>query len=197
MTLVLASASPSRRAMLEAAGLACLVDPPAVDEDSIKQAMRADGAGPADVAETLAEMKAKQVSRRHPNAMVIGADQMLECGTIWFDKPADRDHARGHLQALRGKSHRLIASVVVVQNEARQWHFNGSVTMTMRPFSDGFLDDYLDRAGDKVLTSVGAYQLEGLGAQLFNKVDGDYFTVLGLPLLPLLDYLRTRGVLTA
>lgn len=197
MTLVLASASPSRRAMLEAAGLACLVDPPAVDEDSIKQAMRADGAGPADVAEALAEMKAKQVSRRHPNAMVIGADQMLECGTIWFDKPADRDHARGHLQALRGKSHRLIASVVVVQNEARQWHFNGSVTMTMRPFSDGFLGDYLDRAGDKVLTSVGAYQLEGLGAQLFNKVDGDYFTVLGLPLLPLLDYLRTRGVLTA
>lgn len=197
MNLVLASASPSRRAMLEAAGLDCVIDPPAVDEDSIKQAMRADGAGPADVAEALAEMKAKQVSRRHPNAMVVGADQMLECGTVWFDKPVDRDHARGHLQALRGKSHRLIASVVVVQNEARQWHFNGSVTLTMRPFSDGFLDDYLDRAGDRVLTSVGAYQLEGLGAQLFNKVDGDYFTVLGLPLLPLLDYLRTRGVLTA
>ena len=197
MNLVLASASPSRRAMLEAAGLDCVIDPPAVDEDSIKQAMRADGAGPADVAEALAEMKAKQVSRRHPNAMVVGADQMLECGTVWFDKPVDRDHARGHLQALRGKSHRLIASVVVVQNEARQWHFNGSVTLTMRPFSDGFLDDYLDRAGDQVLTSVGAYQLEGIGAQLFNKVDGDYFTVLGLPLLPLLDYLRTRGVLTA
>ena len=197
MTLVLASASPSRRAMLEAAGLDCVIDPPAVDEGSIKQAMRADGAGPADVAEALAEMKAKQVSRRHPNAMVVGADQMLECGTVWFDKPVDRDHARGHLQALRGKSHRLIASVVVVQNEARQWHFNGSVTLTMRPFSDGFLDDYLDRAGDRVLTSVGAYQLEGIGAQLFNKVDGDYFTVLGLPLLPLLDYLRTRGVLTA
>lgn len=197
MTLVLASASPSRRAMLEAAGLDCVIDPPAVDEDSIKQAMRADGAGPADVAEALAEMKAKQVSRRHPNAMVVGADQMLECGTVWFDKPVDRDHARGHLQALRAKSHRLIASVVVVQNEARQWHFNGSVTLTMRPFSDAFLDDYLDRAGDRVLTSVGAYQLEGIGAQLFNKVDGDYFTVLGLPLLPLLDYLRTRGVLTA
>jgi len=197
VTLVLASASPSRRAMLQAAGLDCVIDPPAVDEDSIKQAMRADGAGPADVAEALAEMKAKQVSRRHPNAMVVGADQMLECGTVWFDKPVDRDHARGHLQALRGKSHRLIASVVVVQNEARQWHFNGSVTLTMRPFSDGFLDDYLDRAGDRVLTSVGAYQLEGLGAQLFNKVDGDYFTVLGLPLLPLLDYLRTRGILTA
>ncbi len=197
MNLVLASASPSRRAMLEAAGLDCVIDPPAVDEDSIKQAMRADGAGPADVAEALAEMKAKQVSRRHPNAMVVGADQMLECGTVWFDKPVDRDHARGHLQALRGKSHRLIASVVVVQNEARQWHFNGSVTLTMRPFSDGFLDNYLDRAGDRVLTSVGAYQLEGIGAQLFNKVDGDYFTVLGLPLLPLLDYLRTRGVLTA
>lgn len=197
MTLVLASASPSRRAMLEAAGLDCVIDPPAVDEDSIKQAMRADGAGPADVAEALAEMKAKQVSRRHPNAMVVGADQMLECGTVWFDKPVDRDHARGHLQALRGKSHRLIASVVVVQNEARQWHFNGSVTLTMRPFSDGFLDDYLDRAGDRVLTSVGAYQLEGIGAQLFNKIDGDYFTVLGLPLLPLLDYLRTRGILTA
>lgn len=197
MTLVLASASPSRRAMLEAAGLDCVIDPPAVDEDSIKQAMRADGAGPVDVAEALAEMKAKQVSRRHPNAMVVGADQMLECGTVWFDKPVDRDHARGHLQALRGKSHRLIASVVVVQNEARQWHFNGSVTLTMRPFSDAFLDDYLDRAGDRVLTSVGAYQLEGIGAQLFNKVDGDYFTVLGLPLLPLLDYLRTRGILPA
>ena len=140
-------------------------------------------------------MKARQVSRHHPNAMVIGADQMLECGDIWFDKPADRDHARGHLHALRGKSHRLIASVVVVQNEARQWHHTNSVTMTMRPFSDAFLDAYLDRAGDDVLISVGAYQLEGIGAQLFNGVDGDYFTVLGLPLLALLDFLRTRGLL--
>lgn len=197
MSVVLASASPSRHAMLAAAGLDCAVDRPAIDEDSVKQAMRADGAGPGDVAETLAEMKARQVSRRHPDAMVIGADQMLECGDVWFDKPADRDHARAHLQALRGKKHRLIASVVVVQNEARQWHHNGSVTMTMRPFSDAFLEDYLARTGETVLASVGAYQLEGLGAQLFSRVDGDYFTVLGLPLLPLLDYLRTRGVLSA
>lgn len=195
MSVVLASASPSRRAMLQAAGLDCVVDPPAIDEDSVKQAMRADGAAPADVAETLAEMKARQVSRRHPDVMVIGADQMLVCGDVWFDKPVDRDHARGHLQALRGRSHRLIASVVVVQNEARQWHHSGAVSLTMRSFSDAFLDDYLARAGDTVLASVGAYQLEGNGAQLFSRVDGDYFTVLGLPLLPLLDYLRTRGVL--
>lgn len=197
MSIVLASASPSRRAMLQAAGIDCVIDPPAVDEESVKQAMRVDGAGPGDVAETLAEMKARQVSRRHPNAMVVGADQMLECGEVWFDKPADRDHARAHLQALRGKTHRLIAGVVVVQNEARQWHHTCSVSMEMRSFSDAFLDAYLDRVGDDVLSSVGAYQLEGQGAQLFNRVDGDYFTVLGLPLLPLLDFLRTRGVLKA
>ncbi|MEM7441994.1 MAG: Maf family protein [Pseudomonadota bacterium] len=195
MSIVLASGSSSRRSMLDAAGLEFLVDTPAVDEASVKQAMQADGAGPMDVAEALAEMKARQVSRRHPNAMVIGADQMLECGGVWFDKPVDLDHAQSHLVALRGKKHRLIASVVVVQNQARQWHHNDIVTLEMRPFSDAFLRSYLGRAGDAVLGSVGAYQLEGLGAQLFRRIEGDYFTVLGLPLLPLLDYLRTRGVL--
>lgn len=122
---------------------------------------------------------------------------MLACEGMWFDKPADLDHARAHLQALRGKTHELISAVVVVHQDNRLWHHVERARLTMRPVSDSFIDRYLEVMGDKALASVGAYQLEGIGAQLFDKVEGDYFTVLGLPLLPLLDYLRVRKVLAS
>lgn len=193
--IVLASGSATRRAMLENAGVPFVVDTAPVDEMAVKQAMRAETDNPARVAEVLAELKAARVSARHPGAIVIGADQMLECERQWFDKPADRDAARTQLLALRDKSHRLVSSVVAVRDGERLWHHTDAARLDMRRFSDAFLDDYLDRAGAAVLSSVGAYQLEGLGAQLFRAVEGDHFTILGLPLLPLLDFLRENGVL--
>jgi len=193
--VVLASGSATRREMLARAGVEVEIDPPAVDEDMVKASFRAEGARAEEVSEALAEMKAMRVTRRHPGALVIGADQMLDCNGTWFDKPPDPDHARAQLIALRGKTHRLVSTAVVVRDGVRIWHRTDRATLTMRNFSDAFLDDYLARAGTAVLGSVGAYQLEGLGAQLFARVEGDYFTVLGLPLLPLLDYLRVQGVL--
>lgn len=122
---------------------------------------------------------------------------MLECDGAWFDKPADRAEAKAHLQALRGRKHRLVSGVVALMNGQRQWHHVDVATLTMRDFSDAFIDRYLDAMGDAVLTSVGAYQLEGLGSQLFNRIEGDYFTILGMPLLPVLDYLRQRRILAS
>ena len=193
--IVLASGSATRRIMLENAGVPLVVDTAPVDEAAVKDAMRAETDNAARVAEVLAELKATRVSARHPGALVVGADQMLECERRWFDKPADREAARAQLLALRDKSHRLVSSVVVVRDGRRLWHHTDSARLDMRRFSDHFLDQYLDRAGAAVLSSVGAYQLEGLGAQLFRAVEGDHFTILGLPLLPLLDFLRENGVL--
>ncbi|MGE5475289.1 MAG: Maf family protein [Bacteroidales bacterium] len=194
--IVLASGSATRRAMLENAGVAFVVDTAPVDEAAVKDAMRAETDNPARVAEVLAELKATRVSARHPGAIVIGADQMLECGRVWFDKPADRAGARAQLLALRDHTHRLVSSVVAVRDGQRLWHHTDQARLTMRRFSDAFLDSYLEQAGDAVLSSVGAYQLEGLGAQLFMAVEGDHFTILGLPLLALLDFLRENGELT-
>ena len=194
--LVLASASQSRLALMKGAGLDPIVDPASLDENEVKTSMHAAGATAADVAEALAELKATRVSTRHPNALVIGADQLLECAGVWFDKPSDIEHARAHLLTLRGKTHHLHTSVCVVRDGNRIWHHRARADLTMRPFSNQFLDEYMTRTGDDVLRSVGAYQLEGPGAQLFSAIDGDYFTVLGLPLLPLLDFLRDTGHLT-
>lgn len=192
--LVLASGSRTRAAMLEQAGVPAILDRPLVDEDEVKAAGRAEGV-PADaVAEALAELKAQRITRRHPGALVVGADQMLDCEGRWFDKPADRAAARAQLLDLRGKTHQLVSCAVVVRDGERMWHKTDSARLTMRNFSEAFLDDYLDRVGDDVLHSVGAYQLEGLGAQLFHRVEGDFFTILGLPLLPLLGFLRVHGV---
>ncbi|NUB07417.1 Maf-like protein [Azospirillum sp. Vi22] len=193
--VVLASGSRTRAEMLERAGVRVALAPAAVDEEEIKLAARAEGAPVEDVAEALAELKAQRVTRKHPGALVIGADQMLECEGRWFDKPADRDAARAQLQDLRGKTHRLVSCAVVIRDGERLWHHVDRARLSMRPFSDAFLDSYLNAAGDDVLGSVGAYHLEGLGAQLFHRVDGDFFTILGLPLLPLLGFLRVHGVI--
>lgn len=194
--VILASASKSRANLLRAAGVNVEIVPAHADEDAVKNALKAEGATAAQCAETLAELKAVQVSQRHDNALVIGADQMLECEGAWFDKPADMAAARNHLVALRGKTHVLPTAVAVALNGARIWHHVALPRLTVRPYSDAFIDSYLKTAGPAVLTSVGAYQLEGLGAQLFSKIEGDFFTILGLPLLQLLAFLREHGVVS-
>ena len=197
MPLVLASASKARRALLEAAGLEILTDPAALDEAAVKASLASEGAGSADIALALAELKALRVSPRHPGLIVLGADQILECEGQRFDKPEDLAGARAQLRALEGRRHRLISALVALRDGQRLWHYCGEALLTMRRFSEAFLESYLAAAGPAVLGSVGAYQLEGRGAQLFTQVEGDYFTVLGLPLLPLLDFLRLQGELTA
>jgi septum formation protein len=193
--LVLASQSTARAEVLRQAGVTFEIRPAAVDEDAVKASARAEGVAIADTAMLLAEMKALRVSRRDPDAVVIGADQMLVCDGVWFDKPADRAGARTQLQTLRGKEHRLITEMVLARGGQRIWHHLTESRMTMRRFSDAFLDAYLDAEGDAVLGSVGAYRLEGSGVQLFEAVVGDHSAVLGLPLLPLLGFLRQHGVL--
>lgn len=193
--VVLASGSRTRALMLEQAGVSVTCHPAAVDEEEVKLSCKAEGLPVEAAAEALAELKAMRVTRRHPGALVIGADQMLECEGDWFDKPVDRAAARAQLLRLRGRTHRLVSCAVVVRDGERLWHQVQSARLTVRPFTDAFLDDYLDRAGERVLGSVGCYQIEGLGAQLFSRVEGDWFTILGMPLLPLLGFLRAHGVL--
>lgn len=195
--VVLASTSRTRIAMLEAAGVTIIPIAPGVDEDEVKQSLRGEGAEAGAAAEALAELKALRLSRRFPEALVIGADQMLECQGRWYDKPTDLAAARRQLQELRGQTHHLVTACAVLLGGQRIWHQIDHAALTMRPFSDGFLEDYLAKAGDDVLSSVGAYQLEGLGSQLFSRIDGNHFTILGLPLLPLLDFLRVHGVIEA
>jgi septum formation protein len=191
--LLLASASTARAALLRNAGIAFAIEPARVDEAEVKAAMRGDKQAADMVAQTLAEAKAASVSRRHPGALVIGADQMLTCDGAWFDKPEDRDQARRHLRALRGRPHELISALCVVRDGTLLWHHRETATLWMRDFSDEFLECYLADAGAEVLESIGAYRLEGPGVQLFERIEGDFFTILGLPLLPLLGYLRGHG----
>ena len=193
-SLVLASTSSSRRQLMANAGLSFEIDPSGVDEDEVTRSLLAQRSSPQEIAEALAEMKALRVSLRRPGALVVGGDSTLACNGRLFDKPPDMAAARKQLLALRGQTHELFSSVVVARNGARLWHWNERARLTMRPFNETFLDAYLARAGEAVLTSVGAYQLEGLGAHLFSRVDGDYFTILGLPLLPLLSFLSGHGV---
>lgn len=193
--VILATTSPTRRALLTAAGVTFDAVSPGVDEEAAKASLAAEGLSPRDMADALAELKAVRVSMRRPG-LVIGSDQTLDLDGQLLDKAPSLDAARERLIALRGKSHKLHAAVVVAQNGQPIWREIVSARLTMRPFSDAFLDDYMARAGDALTGSVGAYHLEGLGAQLFEKIEGDYFAILGLPLTGLLDLLRRYGVLS-
>jgi septum formation protein len=193
-TVILASASQSRADVLRNAGVAIECRPAGIDENALKETYRRAGHSAVDVAASLAELKALAISKDHAGKFVIGADQMLQCGTDWFDKPVNPNHAREHLRALRGKTHELFAAICVLRDGVCLWRHVETARMTMRPFSDEFLDAYIDAVGEQVCHSVGAYQLEGLGARLFSAIEGDYFTILGLPLLPLLGFLGDHGV---
>jgi septum formation protein len=192
--LVLASNSGARQSVLKGAGVPFEAVGSGVDEDLAKVALDARHATPRQVAEALAEEKALAVSTRRPD-LVVGADQTLEFQGKLYDKVETVEHARARLKMLRGKPHMLHSAVVVAQGGAVVWRETQSATLRMRDFSDRFLDAYLAAEGAAALGSVGCYRLEGLGVQLFSKIDGDYFTILGLPLTGLLDLLRTRGVL--
>lgn len=191
--IVLASKSAARAALLSAAGVAFETTGSGVDEDAVKAALLAEGAGPREVADALAEAKAVKVSGRRPGALVVGSDQTLDLDGRLFDKPGSMAEAGERLRELRGRTHKLHSAVVVARDGAPIWREVKTARLTMRPFSDAWLDEYLARGGDALLSSVGAYQLEGEGVQLFSAVEGDYFTILGLPLFGLFDLLRRHG----
>lgn len=193
--LVLASASAARRAVLEAAGLRFAAEAAAVDEAAIKESARAEGLPAEEAAMLLSDAKARRIAARRPEALVIGADQMLVCDGRWFDKPPDLDAARAQLVALRGLPHVLVTAMVAWRDGARVWQHLARPRLVMRAFSEAFLDAYLAAEGERVLGSVGAYRLEGPGVQLFSSVEGEHSAILGLPLIPLLGFLRDHGVL--
>ena len=195
--LILASQSRSRRQMLAAAGLVFEAIASSVDEPAIRRHLETSGmpAGPEDIARALAVAKAEEVSAAHPDALVIGGDQVLALAKRIFEKPADMEAARRQLAELRGRSHELISAVVIAENGRAMWCHAETARLTVRTFSEAFLDRYLTTAGPDVCLSVGAYQLEGLGAQLFERIEGDYFTILGMPLIVLLGELRRRGAI--
>jgi septum formation protein len=195
--LILASASASRQAVLRAAALTFAVQPAHLDEAEVKRAARKDGSSAEQAALLLAELKAKRVASGEPGALVIGADQILVCDNEWFDKPADGPAAALQLRALRGRTHALATAVVCVRDGQRLWHHVAQPRLRMRPFSDAFLHDYLTIEGDAVTTTVGAYRLEGYGVHLFDRIEGEHSTILGLPLLELLGFLRQYGILEA
>ncbi len=191
--LTLASQSAARRKLLRDVGLSFDVVSAGVDEDAIKTSMLRDGGSPNEIAKALAEAKAIEVSRRTPG-LVIGADQTLDFEGVLFDKARDVDQLKRHLQTFRGKPHSLHSAVVVATDGLVVWGVTETATLHVRDFSDAFLDHYLQRESDAVLGCVGGYRIEGEGLQLFDKIEGDYFTILGLPLLGLMAYLRTQGL---
>lgn len=197
ITLILASESSSRKAMLTVAGVRFSVQPANIDETAILQSMKSLGAKPRDIADALAETKAVKISRANSGALILGADQVLECEGRLYEKATNATEARETLMSLRGKKHRLISAAVIAHNGGPIWRHADEAQLTMRMFSDDFLDAYLASAGQTLTTSVGAYALEGLGVQLFAQIRGDAFTIQGLPLLPVLEALRVQGALTA
>ena len=193
--IILASASKARRAVLEGAGLRFETRVAGVDEEAIKQAAQAEGISADEAALILADAKAARVARAAPDALVIGADQLLVCEGAWFDKPPDMAAARTHLQRLRARQHELVTALVCHRGGQRIWQHVAKPRLTMRDFSDAFLEAYLAAEAEALLSSVGAYRLEGHGAQLFDRIEGDQPAILGMPLLPLLGFLRQHGVL--
>ncbi|TPL54983.1 Maf-like protein [Mesorhizobium sp. B2-4-4] len=193
--IILASGSPFRKAMLLDAGIDVEAVAPEVDERALEAPLQGSGASPEDVALVLAEAKATEVSGRRPGALVLGCDQTLSLGDEVFHKPADMEGARRHLLALSGRTHQLNSAAVLVRDGEVLWRHVGIASLTMRKLDPAFIGRHLARVGSRALSSVGAYQVEGEGIQLFEKIEGDHFTIVGLPLLPLLAELRTLGAI--
>lgn len=198
MKLILASQSSSRRAMLSAAGIPYDAMASAVDEEAAKAALKREGIEARGLADALAELKSLKLSTRHPTDLVLGCDQVLVLadGSL-LDKPKDRDEAGAQLRQMRGSVIRLISAAVISEGGTPVWRHVDVARLTMRPFSEGFLSLYLDSEWPAISGCVGCFRLEGLGVQLFSRIEGSHFTILGLPFIPLLDYLRTRGVVAS
>ena len=195
--LLLASSSQIRLTLLQNAGVTAKAHPARIDEEAVRLALQADHAKPRDIADTLAELKARKLAQRHPQSLVLGCDQVLALGDQIFAKPQSIDDARYQLTQLRNQTHHLYSAMVLYHNAAPIWRHVGSAALTMRDISDVYLDAYLSRQWPAIATSVGGYQLETEGIRLFTSVEGDYFTILGLPLLPLLAYLSLRGFIAS
>ena len=193
--LILASASPARQGLLSAAGIEFTSVPARIDEESIRLSLRAESARPRDVADTLAEYKALRVAEKFPDALVMGCDQVLDFKGEVLSKPESLTEAADQLRMLRGQQHKLLSAVVIYDDAKPVWRFIGEVRLLMRDISDSYLEQYLERNWPDIAESVGGYKLEKEGSRLFTRVDGDYFTVLGLPLLELSAYLVTRGII--
>ena len=195
--LLLASSSQIRLSLLQNAGVAVTAQPARIDEDAVRASLEADHAKPRDIADTLAELKARKLADRNPTALVLGCDQVLAVNNQVWAKPEGPAQARTQLQTLRGSTHHLHSAMVLYHEAQPIWRHIGTATLTMRNFSDAYLDAYLARNWPAVSGSVGAYMLEGEGIRLFEAIEGDYFTILGLPLLPLLSYLSLRGFISS
>lgn len=194
-TLILASGSNTRARLLRDAGIGFEQMPVKVDEDTLRLSLQSDGAPPRDIADVLAEAKARKAAGRVESGLVLGCDQILSLEGRVFAKPTDRDDAAGQLADLAGKKHALFSALVIYEDAQPVWRHIGAAHLTMRPLTSSDIDAYLDRAWPDVSGSVGCYHLEGIGVQLFERVDGDMFTIQGLPLLPLLSFLRIRGLI--
>ena len=193
--LILASASIIRRQLLADAGVSVEALPARIDEEQIRAALEAEGAKPRDMADALAEMKARKLADRHPADLILGCDQVLDLDGNLLSKPESPDEARDHLRLMRGRSHRLLSAVVAYENAEPVWRHVAEARLTMHQISDAYLDDYVARNWDSIRHAVGCYKIEEEGVRLFSAISGDHFTILGLPLLPLLAWLGTRGMI--
>lgn len=192
-SIILASGSPTRAAMLTAAGIAHRVEVPRVDEAAIRDALTSEGATPRDIADALAEAKTRRISQRHPRGLVLGADQVLELGGQVLAKPASPADAVAQLQRMSGQTHRLLSAAVLFEDGRPVWRHVGVARLTMRTLSPAFVEDYVARNWEEIRSSVGCYRIEGEGVRLMARIEGDHFTILGLPLVELLNYLVGRG----